>query len=320
MRLSRPAIAAGLLACVLPLAAQGQDDRDEAGEGAWSIATNGSLSDTLDCFEREGRTLVSAHRGGPTPGLPENSIEAMDALLHEAPAIMEIDVAGSRDGVLFLMHDDTLDRTTTGTGEAAALDWPALSALRLRDASGWVTPYGIPTLQAALAWAKGRTVLQIDFKRSASYEDTIAAIREAGMTQDVVLIAYSVGSAVRLHQLAPDMTISLSMEEAGALDEAVTAGIPADRLVAFTGTRTVRPDLYAALDAADVEVIFGTLGGSRSLDRQFERDGSDARYAELGVSGVDIIATDRPREAARALREAGRMAGTGVCGVGREAG
>ena len=60
--------------------------------------------------------LVSAHRGGPVPGLPENAVETFEYALNHAPALIETDVRRTADGVLVLMHDETLDRTTTGTG------------------------------------------------------------------------------------------------------------------------------------------------------------------------------------------------------------
>ncbi|OBV11748.1 glycerophosphoryl diester phosphodiesterase [Erythrobacter dokdonensis DSW-74] len=272
----------------------------------------------LDCFEAAGQTLVSAHRGGPTPGLPENAIATMDALLAAHPAIMEVDVARSADGVHFLLHDDRLDRTTTGTGEAAAQDWAALSQLKLRDNWGWVTPYAIPTLAEALAWARGRTVLQLDFKRSADYAQVIEAVRTAGMANAVILIVYSPAQAKALHDLAPEMLLSVSIDAPGDVDALKAAGIPEDRMVAFTGTRLPRPELYRELDRADIEVIFGTLGRPpRSLDAVIDRYGLDERYAELGREGVDILATDRPREAAAALSEAGRLPQAGQCGVSR---
>ena len=302
-------IAGALSLCTSPVLGQ------ESGQ--WRVQADGDLSAMLDCFEAQELTLVSAHRGGPSPGLPENALETMDAMLAAVPAIMELDVAASADGVLYLMHDDTLDRTTTGTGRADAARWADIAQLHLRDEAGWATPYRVPTLRAVLEWAADRTVLQIDFKRSAPYEPVIAMIRETGNADNVILIAYSLEAAARLHALAPEMLISLAMDRPGAVAEAVAAGIPADRIVAFTGTRTVRPDLYAALNEADVEVIFGTLGGARSIDRQLERYGFDARYAELGALGVDVIATDRPREAAAALSEAGRLPGEGQCGVAR---
>lgn len=301
---------AGTAALAAPLAAQEK--------GAWSLVPESDLSAMLDCFEAAGQTLVSAHRGGPTPGLPENAIPTMEALLAAHPAIMEIDIGQSRDGVHFLLHDDRLDRTTTGTGEAAAQDWAALSQLRLKDNWGWITPYAIPRLDEALAWAKGRTVLQIDFKRSADYAEVVAAVRDADMANAVVLIAYSVEQAATLHRLAPEMLLSVSVDAPGDVDALKAAGIPDDRMIAFTGTRLPRPELYRELDGQDIEVIFGTLGRPpRSIDAVIDRMGMDERYAELGKEGVDILATDRPREAAAALAEAGRLPKAGQCGVSR---
>jgi glycerophosphoryl diester phosphodiesterase len=300
----------GLTTLAAPLAAQDS--------GAWRLAPESDLSAMLDCFEAAGQTLISAHRGGPTPGLPENAIPTMDALLAAHPAIMEVDVGQSADGRLFLLHDDRLDRTTTGTGEAAAQDWAALSQLRLKDNWGWVTPYTIPTLAEALAWAKGRTVLQIDFKRSADVSKVVEEIRAAGMAGSVILIAYSVEQAAALHRAAPDILLSVSVDAPGDVAALKAAGIPEDSMVAFTGTRLPRPELYRELDGQNIEVIFGTLGRPpRSIDAVIDRYGMDERYAELGKEGVDILATDRPREAAAALAEAGRLPKAGQCGVSR---
>lgn len=286
--------------------------------GPYMIGTEGDLSVKLDCLEEAGATVISAHRGGPSPGLPENAIPTMDAVLHALPAMMEIDVAASPDGVHYLMHDRTLDRTTTGTGAVTDVPWKEVAQLRLVDEAGWVTPYRVPTLAGTLAWAKGKTVLQVDFKRTANFETVIAEIRKAEMEQGVILIAYTKAQALKLYELAPDMLISYSVNAPGDLAEIVEAGIPAQNIVAFTGTRLAKPDLYAALDEQDVEVIFGTLGRpDRSLDGVFDRFGTDERYAELGQGGVDIIATDRPRAAAMALAEAQRLPVPGTCGITR---
>ncbi|MEM8919164.1 MAG: glycerophosphodiester phosphodiesterase family protein [Pseudomonadota bacterium] len=310
IKVTTASLVAILLAGTSPLKAE---------DGTWIIQTGDNLGEFLDCHEAAGTTLISAHRGGPSPGLPENAIETMDAVLTAHPTIMEVDIAQSRDGVHFLMHDRTLDRTTNGQGVAADLNWSAISQLRLKDADGWVTPYRVPTLRSALEWAKGRTVLQLDFKRSASHEVVINEVRNTGNAQNVILIAYSVETAAKLHSLAPEMMISLSMEKPSALAEVEAAGLPKDRLIAFTGTRLVRPDLYKALDDQDIEVIFGTLGWRNSIDQQLDRLGMEERYAELGENGVDIIATDRPRAAAKALEEAKRLPVAGACGVGRSA-
>lgn len=292
-----------------PLQAQGAQE-------PWQVVPQTSLSEMLDCLETSERTLISAHRGGPEPGLPENSIEAMDAVLTAIPAVMEVDVAQSPDGVHYLMHDRTLDRTTTGSGSVSDTPWQQVQQLKLVDEAGWVTPYSVPSLEAALNWAKGKTVLQIDFKRTADFQTVIDMIRAAQMQDSVILIAYSIGQASLLNELAPEMLLSVSIGNLEDLVALRTAGIPDDRMVAFTGTRLPRPDLYAELDGEDIEVIFGTLGRSpNSIDNVIDRFGTDERYPELGEGGVDVLATDRPREAASALAQAGRLPEAGQCGI-----
>ena len=97
--------------------------QDQSASADWTLNPSGDLNGFFDCLEENGAALVSAHRGGAYPGFPENSIAAMGHVLAEAPAVMEVDVATSADGVLYLMHDDTLDRTTTGSG---AVGWKRL--------------------------------------------------------------------------------------------------------------------------------------------------------------------------------------------------
>ena len=83
-------------------------------------------------------------------------------------------------------------------------------------------------------------------------------------------------------------------------------------------SRTARPDLYGALNGRDGEVICGTVWRSpNSIDNVNDQYGTDERYAELAAGGVDILATDRPREAAAALAEAGRLPKDGQCGSTR---
>ena len=77
-----------------------------------------------------------AHRGAGRQA-PENTLAAFRTGLAKGWRAFECDVRLSADGVPFLLHDDTLDRTTNGHGPAGALDWAALSRL---DAGGWHSP------------------------------------------------------------------------------------------------------------------------------------------------------------------------------------
>ncbi|MHA7870960.1 MAG: glycerophosphodiester phosphodiesterase family protein [Hyphococcus sp.] len=291
----------------------------QGASGGWTIAPEGGLNAFFDCLEGRGAAIVSAHRGGPSAGYPENALETMAAVLGDIPALMEIDVATAADGVLYLMHDDTLERTTTGAGETDALAWKEIRKLRLEDNDGAKTAFAPTRFDDALRWAAGRTILQIDFKRSTRYEDVIDEIKRQNAEDRVILIAYSMAAAQKLHRLLPDAMISLSLSSQSELNRVVAAGVPDDRILGFTGTEDPRPRLFSILNGRDVEVIFGTLGGRDSIDNDIARSGYEALYADIAAQGVDIIATDRPRAAHAALAAAGRAAEPGACGVAASA-
>jgi glycerophosphoryl diester phosphodiesterase len=286
----------------------------------WSIEADGDLNAIFDCLEGRKIALVAAHRGGPAPGFPENAVETFERTLAKTPALIEVDVATSADGVLYLMHDDTLDRTTTGEGPIDGLSWAEISALRLEDSYGGETDFRPPSFTSALQWAKGRTILEIDFKQSTRFESVIAEINRQQAEDRVILIAYTLAQAERLHRLAPETMISLSVSTEADLNRAVASGVPADRLIGFTGVENPDPRLFSTLNNQDLEVIFGTLGWKNSIDAEIEASGDGAYYARLAGMGVDIIATDRPIEAQSALDEAGRGARSGTCGVSKNEG
>src|SRR5262249_7769247 len=127
-----------------------------------AMLTPVNLPAFFDCLRTRSQTLVSAHRGGPARGFAENSIETFEHTLVQAPAFMEVDIARTRDGQLVLMHDDTVDRTTNGTGDVASLTLRQFQALRLKDDGGALLDAHPPSLRQALDWARGRTVLELD--------------------------------------------------------------------------------------------------------------------------------------------------------------
>jgi glycerophosphoryl diester phosphodiesterase len=106
-----------------------------------------------------------AHRGGGSLA-PENTLAAFRKGASHGFTAFECDAKLSRDGVLFLLHDDTLDRTTNRTGPAAQRDWAELEAM---DAGSWHSPEfateKLATLEAAMdwCWAMGG-VLNIEIK------------------------------------------------------------------------------------------------------------------------------------------------------------
>ncbi len=281
----------------------------------WQVNPDGDLNNFFECLEAEGKTLISAHRAGSYDDYPENSLETAKFIATKIPAMHEIDVATSRDGVLFLMHDDTLERTTTGEGRAKDLNWDGIKNLRLEDRDGKATRFTPPTLEEFLRWSRDRAIVQIDFKRSTRFEDVIDLVEKLDAQNSVIYIAYSMAQARKLHRLAPDAMISVSVDSQSELNAAIAAGIPANKLLAFTGTQDPQPRLFSLLNNRDIEVIFGTLGGRNSIDRDIARGNDSITYTDLSIRGVDVIATDRPLEAYTALDKQDRAVESGDCGV-----
>lgn len=264
-----------------------------------ALAPN-DLSAFFDCLRTSRQTVVAAHRGGPEPGYAENAIETFAHTLSHAPALLEIDIARTRDGALVLMHDDTVERTTTGEGAVSELTLEQFRALSLEDEMGAALDAHPPTLRAALDWAAGRTVLELDVKRGVAYEDVIAVVREAGASARVIFITYTTGAAMRVHRLAPDLMISTSIASEADLDALERAGVDLTRILAWTGIEQPDAALNAALAQRGVEAMFGTLGGEESWDERFAHAGVD-EYAALAVTGLQLISSDRTPAAARDL-------------------
>jgi len=293
------ALAAGCSGDAGPAAAAPAGASAPAGPG-WRVGTDRPVAAFFDCLRTRGVSVVSAHRGGPSAGFAENAISTMDRILATAPAVMEIDVATTSDGVLVLMHDDDLDRTTSGTGPVRDRPFAYVETLVLEDANGRPTGQRVPTLNDALDWADGRTILQLDIKRSTRYADVARAVGERAAFDRVVFIAYTPAQAAAIARAAPDAFISVTIGEADDLEVLEQSGLAPSRLLAWTGADQPDFDLDARLADFGVETAFGTLGGRSSLDRRFAQEG-DEGYRAIAGGGIELIATDRPMPAAAAI-------------------
>ena len=99
-----------------------------------------------------------------------------------------------------------------------------------------------------------------------------------------------------MHGLAPELVLSVNIGSPAELQQYLDAGLPADQLLAFMGIGPQSPTLYKALDEAGIPQMRGTFG------REDEAAATNPTfYRELKAKGLDVIATNRPIEAAEAL-------------------
>jgi len=255
-------------------------------------------------------TLVSAHRGGPARGFPDNALPTFERSLGFGPMLIELDVRRSKDGSLVVLHDDDITRTTTGRGRIGELSWDDLRPLRLRTIDGSATSFPIPTLVEAMAWADKRAVLRLDVKAGVTPEHIVTAVRASNAENRTMAIARSMEEVATYQRLMPSLMLSfwfdpdrdgqLSMAEADSL-----LAMPYDRSRFVVGVGSIRDgwdaDVMEKLRAHGVRGMISTFG---ELDNAAMR-GEWQRFCPLVNAQVGMLITDAVPQAAHAVRACG---------------
>jgi glycerophosphoryl diester phosphodiesterase len=219
------------------------------------------------------KTLYIAHRGAPWL-FPEHSMEAYRACLAAGFPSIEQDVHVLADGTLGVMHDDTVDRVTTGSGNTADQTSSSWAALNM-DSDAWLGgTFGDalhpPMLPAVLAEFKGRAIFTVESK-AGSHVPLLSALKAAGIRGDQVLLG-EFGTAAGTAAVAAGYQgyYGNNDNSTAALATVVAAGIP---WVALPDT--VLDGTIATWIAAGRKVLLYTT------DRRNVRDAK----LNLGVSG-----------------------------------
>jgi glycerophosphoryl diester phosphodiesterase len=295
----RPVFAVLLLLCCVACSGPGTGSEQAEKVGAFNeavFALHGA--ENFYSWTSDRIPMVSAHRGGPYPGYPENAIETFEFITEITPAVIECDIAMTKDSVLILMHDNTLDRTTTGTGSVQDYLWSELQELRLVDLEGTVTAYRIPTLGELLDWTPGKALLTLDVKRGVPFEKVIEEVQQSGTGTYAAIITYNANDARKVYELDSSLMISVGIGNREAYEAHRSLGIPDENMIAFVGVAEPDEAHYRFLHDKGIYCILGVLG---NLDKKAEVKG-DALYADFVERGADILATDRPVEAAAAIK------------------
>jgi len=250
-------------------------------------------------FKPNATPIISVHRGGKRiKNFPENCLETLQYVNDSIPAIFEIDIAKTKDNQLVLLHDNTLERTSTGTGKITDYTYQELQAFNLEDHFGNATTFKIPLFTAVLKWAKANNIiLTIDVKRSVSVKAVINAIRRENAKDVCIIITYNLQQALKAYKWAPELLLSVSARNEKELNWLLQSEIPTENMLAFTGTRLSPDYFYTMVQSHGIKTILGTLG---NLDNQ-AKSKEDLPYKIWQKKGIDIFATDRPFAAARAL-------------------
>jgi glycerophosphoryl diester phosphodiesterase len=236
-------------------------------------------------FERWPYPRRVAHRGAGRRA-PENTLAAIRLGFGYGYRMFEFDVKLAADGTLYLMHDATLDRTTSGTGPAAGLGWSDLAAL---DAGSWHSkPFAGEPLARFDSVERflraNRLLADVEIKpvpgqdaQTGAAVATHCARTWAAEPVPPVLTSFSQSALEAAGREAPSLPRGLLLADAGVdwIDRARSLGCVA---VAFD-QRVIDADLVASAREARLRVMAYTVNRA-------------ARVRTLDRLGVDCIITD----------------------------
>ncbi len=262
-------------------------------------------------FQKD-KVAVIMHRGD-WRNTPENSIQAITNSIEMGADMVEIDLKISKDSVLILMHDKTLDRTTNATGRPEDYTLAELKEMRLTNGIGRNTEHQIPTLEEAMIAAKGKIWINLD--KAYDYFDLVKEVLEETGTANQVMIKSSHPFSVvkRDNSEIIDNLFYMPIVNANDKDakkfikEYVKGMQPKVFEVCFAEYNSNVDEIIELIKNSGSEVwintLWASLCGGMDDDRAVEKNQEDETWGKVIDMGATFIQTDRPVELIEYLKE-----------------
>lgn len=259
------------------------------------------------------QVIVVAHRADWRHE-PENSIAAIESAIKMGVDMVEIDLKKSKDGVLILMHDETLDRTTTGKGKPADYTWAELQQLTLKNEHGGPSRLRIPTFEQCMLAAKGKVMVNVDQGYN-YYQEAYDVLVKTGTVDHAVIKSSETYAAVKSAHTNLLNSKLLYMPVIGLEKPGATVAIheyeqklkPVAYELNFASDSTLTHSIYQTILKSGSKIWFNSLWASLNAGHDDERSIEESQPADgwgwLLAHGATIIQTDRPVELLAYLRQ-----------------
>jgi len=260
--------------------------------------------------------VVVVHRGD-WRNYPENTVPAIESIIRMGADVMELDLKLTKDSVLVLSHDRTIDRCTDGKGPVSDYTYEELRKFRLKRAHGVVTDsMHICTLREALECCKDRIVVNVD--QGYEYYDLVLELtEELGVTDQILIKGKKpVGEveakmAAHPHNMMYMPIINIQKEQGQKLfnEYMETRTVPLAYEICW---KKMTPEVKAAMERMIesgsklwVNTIWGSLCGYLDDDAALDCGNPAQIYDQVIALGATIIQTDRPEQLLKYLRSKG---------------
>lgn len=260
--------------------------------------------------------IVTCHRGD-WRNFPENSAMAIESIIKMGADMMELDLKMTKDSVLVLSHDATINRCTNGKGYVRDYTYDELRKFSLKKGNGAIMDtVHIPTLREALAVCKDRICVNVD--QGYQYYDQVLEIAgELGVIDQILIKGGKPVEVVAAREAAHPVNtmympvISLESRDGKALfDSYMEKGVvPLAYELCWAKDNDLFAESCAKAIASGSKVWVNTLwptlcgGNGHDDDAAFVSDDCESVYGPLLKKGVSIIQTDRPEMLIKYLKK-----------------
>lgn len=256
--------------------------------------------------------LVVSHRAD-WRNAPENSLQAIKNCIAMGVDMVEIDLKKTKDGQLILLHDKTIDRTTTGKGKPEDYTLAELRQFRLRNGAGHKTDHVIPTFEEVMTLCKGQILVNVD-KGYDYFKDAYAILEKTGTVQQCIMKAGLPYEQVRmenggvLEKMIFMPVINLHKDGAETVIDGYMKNLKpvAYELVFDNDGEEVQRLIKKVRDSGAkifINSLWAELCGGHYDDRAVEQNEPDESWGWIIGQGVKLIQTDRPQQLLKYLRE-----------------
>lgn len=251
-------------------------------------------------YTPEAEILVSGHRGSNDVMLPENSWETFRKITDAMPVFFEIDPRLTKDSVIVLMHDATIDRTTNGTGKLCDYTWEELQQFHLKDGEGNVTTDKIPLLRDVILWSKGKTVLNLD-KKDVPMEMIADLIRECDAEEHIMLTVHTGAQARYYYDRFPRIMFSAFMRTPKEYEDISISGVPWHNMIAYVGP-TIDERNRTIVEKLHERGVKCMISLAPTHDKLSDKKERMKAYREENMKKPDIIESDYPLDVWEAIK------------------
>jgi glycerophosphoryl diester phosphodiesterase len=256
--------------------------------------------------------MVTAHRGD-WRNAPENSLQAFKKAMAIGVDVIELDLNKTKDGVVVIMHDGTIDRTTDGKGKPADYTLAELKQFHLRNGLGRVTDHTIPTLEEVMLLVKDKVLINLD-KSYPYYNEAYQVLKKTGTLKQAIFKTDEVYGSIK--NKYPQILDSITFMAVVNLDKPGARQIIKDyqqhmKPVAFelnfkTDTSSVLSDNHFVNQHGSkiwINSLWASLNAGHDDDTAVDKENTKDSWDWLIAHGATIIQTDRPRELLEYLRK-----------------